>query len=214
MRFRDRQHAAEALAQALRRFQGSKPIVAAIPRGAVPMAAIVAQKLAGGLDIVLVRKLAAPDNRELAIGSVDETGWTYLAPYASAAGADPEYIEQEVKSQLATIRERRRRYTPGRGPRDVGDRVVIVVDDGLATGATMVAALHALRARKVRRLVCAVPVASAEALELVRPLADEVVCLDVPEFFYAVGQAYQHFPQVSDAEVIATLKTQSPDKAP
>ena len=211
MRFRDRQHAAESLAWALRRFQDSKPIVVAIPRGAVPMAAIVARKLGGVLDIVLVRKLGAPDNRELAIGSVDETGWTYLAPYANAAGADPEYIERALKGQLAIIRERRERYTPGRGPRDVADQVVIVVDDGLATGATMVAALHALRARNVRRLVCAVPVASTEALELVRPLADEVVCLDVPELFYAVGQAYQHFPQVSDAEVIAALNAQSAD---
>ena len=213
MGFRDRQHAAEALAEALRRYAGTKPIVVAIPRGAVPMAAIIARSLGGELDIVLVRKLGAPDNGELAIGSVDETGWTYVAPYASATGADPEYIEQEARDQLATIWERRKRYTPGRGPRDVADRLVIVVDDGLATGATMVAALHALRARNVRRLVCAVPVASVEALELVRPLADDVVCLDVPEFFNAVGQAYEHFPQVSDDEVIATLNAQRAEVA-
>jgi predicted phosphoribosyltransferase len=203
--FADREEAALALAHALQAWRGANPLVVAIPRGAVPMGARLAHELGGELDVVLVRKLGAPHNRELAVGSVDETGWTYVAPWADSAGADAAYIERAVLHELATIRQRRERYTPGRGPKDVRDRTVIVVDDGLATGATMIAALHALRARGPRTLVCAVPVASREALAAVRPLADEVVCLEAPEFFYAVGQAYRDFAQVEDDEVIGEL---------
>ena len=206
MRFRDRTQAGERLAQALAPWRGTAPLVAAIPRGAVPMAAIVARALEGDLDVVLVRKLAAPGNPEFAVGAVDETGWTFVADYAHSAGASQAYLEGEVARQLATIRERRERYTGGRGPVDAADRVVIVVDDGLATGATMIAALHAMRARRPRRLVCAVPVASREAADAVRAYADEVVCLDTPAMFYAVGQAYEQFPQVSDEEVVDALR--------
>lgn len=203
--YADREEAALALAHALRKWRGTHPLVVAIPRGAVPMAATIARELAGEVDVVLVRKLGAPGNREFAVGSVDETGWTYTAPHAAAAGAGAAYLAEQVRSELATIGTRRARYTPQRGPRDARDRVVIVVDDGLATGATMIAALHALRARGPRTLVCAVPVASEEALSLVRPLADEVVCLDTPAFFHAVGQVYRDFRQVTDDEVVATL---------
>lgn len=210
--FRDREEAGEALAQALRRWRGSGPLVVAIPRGAVPMAAIVARHLGGALDVVLVRKLSSPYNAEFAIGSVDETGWTYIAPHAEEAGANAAYIRHAVERELATIRDRRKRYTPNRGPLDADGRVVIVVDDGLATGATMVAALHALRARRPRHLVCAVPVASSEALALVEQHADELVCLESPAFFHAVGQVYRHFPQVSDDEVIAALEASTLNK--
>lgn len=203
--YKDRDDAAHALARALGAWQGSHPLVVGIPRGAAPMAAAIARELGGEVDVVLVRKLRAPYSPELAVGSVDETGWTYVAPHAGAEGADAAYLAKETREQLATIRRRRERYTPGRGPSDARDRVVIVVDDGLATGATMVAALHALRARSPRRLVCAVPVASREALALVRPLADEVVCLAAPADFYAVGQFYRDFAQVSDDEVVAAL---------
>jgi predicted phosphoribosyltransferase len=203
--FRDREEAAEKLADALQRRRGSNPLVIAIPRGAVPMGAIVARRLGGALDVVLVRKLGARYDPELAIGAVDETGWTYVAPHARSVGATSAYIESQVARELATIRERRRRYTPDRGPLDPAGRVVIVVDDGLATGATMVAALHALRARGPREIVCAIPVASHEALSLVRAYADEVVCLETPDWFGAVGQAYRSFPQVSDEEVVEAL---------
>lgn len=213
MIYRDRDQAAGKLADALGRWRGGSPLVAAIPRGAVPMAAVIARRLGGTLDVVLVRKLAAPANRELAVGAVDETGWTYVAPHARSLGATPSYIEAQVARELATIRERRRRYTPGRGPLDATNRTVIVVDDGMATGATMVAAMHALRARAPRELVCATPVASPEALSLVRSYADEVVCLDVPDAFFAVGQAYQWFPQVSDEEVIEALDAASSGSA-
>lgn len=204
--FRDRQEAAERLAQALRAHKKAHPLVLAIPRGAVPMARIIARELGGDFDVVLVRKLRAPGQPELAIGSVDESGWTYLAPFAASIGADASYIEAEKRKQLDTIRQRRAQYTPLRSHIDPAGRTVIVVDDGLATGATMIAALHGLRQQKSAKLVCAVPVAPSATLAKVRPLADEVVCLDTPEWFQAVGQFYRHFDQIEDEEVIALLK--------
>ena len=206
MIFRDRIQAGEKLADALAKWRDHNPLVAAIPRGAVPMGKTIASRLGGDLDVVLTRKLPAPGNPEFAIGAVDETGWTYLADYAEQTGATPEYIDKAVAAELATMRRRRSEYTPAQPPRDPAGRIVIVVDDGLATGATMIAALHALRARAPQRLVCAVPVASHDALVKVRTYTDEVVCLQVPDFFYAVGQFYRHFPQVSDAEVVALLR--------
>jgi predicted phosphoribosyltransferase len=204
--FRDRQEAADQLAGSLKAYQGKKPLVLAIPRGAVPMAKLIAERLGGDFDVVLVRKLRAPWQPELAVGSVDESGWTYIAPFAESMGADDKHLAEEKRKQLETIRQRRGQYTPLRPHIDPAGRTVIVVDDGLATGATMIAALHGLRQQNPAKLVCAVPVAPPDTLAKVRELADEVVCLQAPEFFQAVGQFYRHFPQVEDEEVIALLK--------
>jgi predicted phosphoribosyltransferase len=205
--FRDRNEAATRLVEKLTAYQGKNPLILAIPRGAVPMARVIAERLGGEFDVVLVRKLRAPMQSELAIGSIDESGWTYIAPFAASVGADAEYIAAEKRAQMDTIRKRRTQYTPIRPSIDPAGRIVIVVDDGLATGATMISALHGLRGRKPARLICAVPVAPPDTLDKVRDMADEVVCLEVPEFFQAVGQFYRHFPQVEDNEVIALLKT-------
>ncbi|WP_435626332.1 phosphoribosyltransferase [Candidatus Ferrigenium straubiae] len=205
MLFRDRDDAARRLAEALAQYRGQNPLVLAIPRGAVPMAKIIAEELSGEVDVVLVRKLRAPGNPEFAIGAVDETGWVYLAEHGRHVAGSQEYIDSEKAAQMEVMRERRASYTPVRPPHDPAERIVIVVDDGLATGSTMIAALHALRARQPQKLVCAVPVAPPDTLDKVSPYADEIVCLSAPELFYAVGQFYQSFPQVSDEEVIAAL---------
>jgi predicted phosphoribosyltransferase len=206
MLFDDRLDAARQLAGELRRFASSHPLVLAIPRGAVPMGNVIASELQGDLDVVLVRKLGAPFNREFAVGAIDETGWAFVADYAHGAGATEAYLEREKREQLAVLQRRRAEYTPGRAPLDPKGRIAIVVDDGLATGATMIAALHSVRTRLPKRLVCAVPVASRESLGKVATYADDVVCLHSPLDFNAVSQFYRTFTQVDDEEVKELLR--------
>jgi len=205
-RFDSRLDAGRQLARALTAYRGRNPLVLAIPRGAVAMGAELAAALQGELDVVLVRKLRAPGAPEFAVGSVDESGWTYVAEHAAEAGADAGYLAREKAAQLETLRRRRAQYTPARAPVDPRGRIAIVVDDGIATGSSMIAALHAVRAKHPARLVCAVPVAPPETLERIRPYADEVVCLEAPEDFMAVGQFYRDFQQVEDEEVVELLR--------
>jgi predicted phosphoribosyltransferase len=199
--FENREDAANLLAVKLMQYRGRNPLILAIPRGAVPMGKILAEQLQGELDVVLVRKIGAPGNPEYAIGAVDESGWVYLTEAAEMMGVSHAYIEQEKRRQVEICKMRRKQYTPIKPPVDPAGRVVIVIDDGLATGATMIAALHAVRAKKPAELVCAVPVAASDSLEKIKPIADSVVCLMVPSFFMAVGQFYRNFSQVEDEEV-------------
>lgn len=205
MHFVDRLDAGRQLAVALARFREHHPLILAIPRGAVPMGRQVARALNADFDVVLVRKLGAPGNPELAVGAVDESGWATLTDFAPSVGATSSYLAEETARQLAILRRRRALYTPHREPANPEGRTAIVVDDGLATGATMIAALHAVRARRPAHLVAAVPVASPEAIAKVRELADEVVCLDTTPGFQAVAAFYRDFPQVSDEDVVAIL---------
>jgi putative phosphoribosyl transferase len=205
MAFENRAEAGQLLARRLNKFRGQHPLVLAIPRGAVPMGKIVADALDGDLDVVLVRKLRAPQNPELAIGSIDETGTVYLDPDTRDLW-DELYLEDEKKVELETIRRRRQMYQPMGSPIDAAGRVVIVLDDGIATGSTMIAALRAVRARRPAKLIAATGVASSEALGLIRREADEVVCLEAPAILYAIGYHFRDFSQVSDEDVVATLQ--------
>jgi len=211
--FADRRDAALKLAAKLHKYKGQNPLVLGIPRGAVPMARIIAEQLDGEVDVVLVRKLHAPGNPEFAVGAVEESGWTFIAPHAAAVGADDAYIERERAGQLELIRRRRGEYTAHRPRMDPAGRIVIVVDDGLATGSTMIAALHALRVHNPKTLICAVPVSPPDTLERIAPRADEVICLETPFAFRAVGQFYREFHQVEDAEVISCLDLSNPNGA-
>ncbi len=152
----------------------------------------------------LVRKLSHPDQPEFAIGAIDETGHACLAEWA--ADIDPQFVEAEKQRQLAVLRERRARYTPSRARIDPYDRIVIVVDDGIATGSTITAALRAVRAKKPKKLIGAVAVASPDAARAVLHECDAMVCLKVSADFFAVGQFFEDFTQVSDQDVIEVLR--------
>ncbi|HEX5037840.1 MAG TPA: phosphoribosyltransferase family protein [bacterium] len=206
MTFQNREQAASLLARELIRYRGKNPLVLAIPRGAVPMARVIANALGGEADVVLVRKLRAPMQPELAIGSIDEHGHTFLTDYARALGVSRDYLDREKREQLEVLRERRRRYTEARPPVDPKGRIVIVVDDGIATGSTMIAALKSVREKNPARLIAAAAVAPPSNVDKIRPYADQVVCLETPRDFYAVGQFFEDFGQVEDEEVVALLK--------
>lgn len=204
--FRNRTHAAQLLAQRLEQYRGTRPLVLAIPRGAVPMGKVIADALGGDLDVVLVHKIGAPGNPELAVGAVSETGRVHISPHAAEFGASRDYVNREAQEHFRRLQERRRRYTPNRKRLDTEGRVVIVVDDGVATGFTMRAALVEILETDPSRLIVAVGVASQDAVEQLDQIADEVVCLEIPDVMYAVGQAFEEFEQVSDEEVIRILR--------
>ena len=206
MPFKNRGQAAYLLARRLIQYKDQNPLVLGIPRGAVPMARIIADALEGELDVVLVHKLGAPGQPELAIGAVDESGRVYLSDIARELEILSSYIEREKEAQLETLRRRRALYTPLRPPIDPAGRIVIVVDDGIATGSTMIAALRAVRAQGPSRLVAAFAVAPQETFQRIKAEADEIHCLEVPRHFYAVGEFFEDFSQVTDEEVAAVLQ--------
>ena len=209
MLFKNREHAAHLLARRLSaNYRNKNPLVLAIPRGAIYMAEIIADALGGELDVVLVHKLRAPSQPELAIGAVDEAGNVFLSGYG--LDIDEAYLAAEKQAQLEILRKRRAQYTPSRGAIEPKDRIVIVVDDGIATGSTMTAALRSIRKSKPKKLVGAVAVASPRAARAMSREADAIVCLEVPAEFYAVGEFFEDFSQVSDEEVAAILQKKEP----
>jgi putative phosphoribosyl transferase len=208
MMFLDRHEAGRALAARLRRFAGKHPVVLALPRGGVAVAFEVARELAAPLDLVLVRKIGAPQQPELAIGAVADgpTPEMVTDPHLMRMlSVSDSYLAETKTRELQEIERRRGLYLAGRVPVDIRGRVAIIIDDGIATGATMLAALRATRHRAPSRLVLAVPVASGESLARCEREADETICLETPEDFMAVGQFYRKFPQLEDEEVIALL---------
>jgi putative phosphoribosyl transferase len=206
--FHDRHDAGRKLAAALGPLRDNQPLVLALPRGGVPVAFEVALALDAELDLLFVRKIGAPGHEEFGIGAVVDGAEPQLVLNDSAVrqlAAGEDYIRAELGRQLLEIERRRQAYVGGRAPIPMRGRTVIVVDDGIATGGTMKAALKGARKNQVARLVLAVPVAPEEALVELRADCDDVVCLATPEPFGAVGLYYADFTQTSDEEVVALL---------
>jgi putative phosphoribosyl transferase len=205
--YRDRIEAGARLAKELEEYRGEHPVVLGIPRGGVPVAAEVARLLGGELDVMVARKLGAPGHEELAIGAVTADGARYLnQEILQAVGVDDRYLTEITERQTAEAAKREARFRGPHGPIELRGRTVILVDDGLATGATMRAAARAVRGREPARLIIAVPVGAREAVAALAEDADRVVCPAQPEPFIAIGLHYEDFGQVEDEEVLALLQ--------
>jgi putative phosphoribosyl transferase len=206
--FHDRIEAGRRLAGRLRHLKDRKPVVLALPRGGVPVGYEIARELDAPLDLVLVRKIGVPWQPELALGAVTNGAQpqTFIDRGLVAALAISEaYVKKETARQLVELERRRRLYCADRAPLDITGCAAIVVDDGIATGATMRVALDATRRRNPAWLVIAAPVAASDTIAVLGPEADEVVCVEIPTALGAIGSHYEDFHQVSDAEVTATL---------
>ena len=211
--FKDRKQAGELLAEEVARHGYADPVVFGLPRGGVPVAAEVAAKLKAPLDVILVRKIGAPTQPELAIGAVVDGATPKIVrneELIRELGIPDEVVREEAQRQLEIIEARRKLWVAGRERVPVKGRTAIIVDDGIATGATVRASLHALKRQGSKRTVVATPVAPMQAVEALRQEADDVVCLEAPEYFGAIGFFYLDFSQVSDAEVSRLLDSLSP----
>lgn len=207
--FRDRQDAGRQLAGRLLRYRDERPVVLALPRGGVPVGYEVADALAAPLDIVIVRKLGAPEQPELGIGAVvdgDDPQAILNPELVRLLGVSEEYLSRELERQLEEIRRREQCYRGDRPRASVEGRTAIVVDDGIATGASMRAALRGVRRSRPARLVLAVPVAPLDTVEALRAEVDDLICLSTPEPFMAVGHHYEDFSQPTDEEVVELLE--------
>lgn len=205
--FRDRREAGARLSERLAAYRDAETLVLGIPRGGVVVAAEVARRLGAELDVVVARKLGAPGQPELAIGAVTADGERILnEELVSELGVSPAYLELVTTEERAEAEQRERRFRGGRAAPRMEGRVVVLVDDGLATGATMRAAVRSVRRHHPARLVVAVPVGAPEACDALRREADEVVCLLEPELLFAVGLYYQRFEQTDDEEVRRLLR--------
>lgn len=211
--FGDREDAARQLAARLKGREFRDPLVLAIPRGGVVTGAVLAREIGAELDVILSRKLRAPFQEELAIGAVCEDGQIYLNHHAQEIlGPLEEHLAVEREYQLAEIARRKKLVRAIRPQASVAGRSVIVTDDGIATGSTMVAALRTLRLQKPHEVIVAVPVAAPDRLEEVRALCDEVVCLLASEQFWSIGEFYEEFTQVEDEQVVELLRRFAPGR--
>lgn len=215
--FADRRAAGRELARRLGHLRAEQPIVLALPRGGVPVGFEIAEALDAPLNIVLVRKIGAPGQPELALGAVVDGDAAQVLiddSLVAALAVDPAYIESETRRQLVEIERRREAYLGYRLPAPIAGRTVVVVDDGIATGSTARTALRAVRNGGARRVVLAVPVAPQETLDALRQEVDEIVCLAMPKPFLAVGAHYHEFAQVADEDVVSLLEVRRRHMAP
>lgn len=213
MIYKDRKDAGKKLASLLKQYKDRKDtIVLALPRGGVVVGFEVSKALNCPLDIIIIRKIGCPDQPELAIGAVSETGAIVLNEYIiSAYNVSKEYLEKEISNQRKEIFRRKDLYRGGKDIPRLDGKTVILVDDGVATGATMKAAISTLKKENLSSLIVALPVASKEAALEIREMVDEWICPEIPDWFNAVGEFYQDFTQISDEEVIEILKKSSKD---
>lgn len=206
--FKDRRSAGKLLAERVKELKPADPVVLAMPRGGVPVGLEVAKALGAPLDLVLVRKIGVPYQPELAAGAVvdgDQPEIVVNDDVMQLAGLTSEYIDERAKEELVEIERRRQVYLSGRPRVPLNGRTLIIVDDGIATGASIRAAIAALKRRNPLKLILAVPVAPADTIEKLRAEVDDVVCLQMPEPFYAIGMHYDDFHQVPDDEVVRLM---------
>jgi putative phosphoribosyl transferase len=205
--FKDREEAGRILANKLTKYADQKPIVLGLPRGGVPVAFEVAKALKAPLDVYVVRKLGVPGHEELAMGAIASGDVRVLnKPVVEDLRISEEAIETETRKEQEELKRRELLYRGKRPPLDVSNRTVVLVDDGIATGSTIKAAIAALKKQKAGRIVVAVPVAPASTIDELKTEVDEVICVSTPEFFYAISLWYDEFPQTSDEEVRELLK--------
>lgn len=199
--FSDRIEAGSLLAGQLKKYEGQPGVVLAIPRGGVPVAYAVAKELGLPLDIVLIKKIGHPGNKEYAIGAANLTDY-FVIPHADVPSS---YITEEVERIRQRLKEMYQEFMAGKEPENLENKTVIIVDDGVATGSTLLGTVYMLRKSKPARIVIAVPVASKSAVDVLSEAADEVIALLIPEQFFGVGEFYEDFAQVSDEEVLYYL---------
>ena len=213
MMFHDRTDAALRLARDLRQYDFHDPVVLGIPRGGVLTAAVLARELGAEGEVALVRKLRAPAQPELAIGAIAEDGEVHVSAFAEQVGADEESLAREKQERLGELEQRSRMFREIRPRAALAGRSIILTDDGIATGSTMLAAIDVVRASSPRDLTVAIPVAPPDRIGRIRDRVDRVVCLATPEGFAAIGIHYEEFDQVSDEEACEALREAAAVKA-
>jgi putative phosphoribosyl transferase len=207
MTFKNRQEAGQKLAQKLKKFKNQKDtIIIALPRGGVVNAFEIAKELNLPLDLVVPRKIGAPDHEEYAIAAITESGEGIFDQAAiESLNVSQKYLDQKIIEEKKEAERRLQTYRPDRPPLDLKNKTVIIVDDGIATGLTMRAAIKSIREKKPKKIIVAVPVAAKDSFKKIQELADQVICLHTPFFFGAVGAFYETFEQTPDKEVIELM---------
>jgi len=204
--FLDRMDAGEKLADSLYKFKDEDVIVLAVPRGGLAIAYDTIKRFGLKWDLIIPRKIGAPHNKEFAIGAVSVDGSYFLnKEYVKMLGISQDYIEKEVLEQISEIKRRMKEYRGKDTFPEVKDKTVIIIDDGIATGFTILAVIKAVKKQGAKKIILAIPVGPRETIEEFKEIVDEVICLYIPEKFYAVGSYYENFEQVTDAEVFKII---------